>query len=61
MSRLGRSRGDEPGLEAIRGRETIHGALLTPGYLLALLLGTFAVSTGPYMKYQAEARVLVHP
>jgi len=33
LSRPGCSGGDEPGVEAIGGRE----ALLTPGYLLALL------------------------
>jgi len=45
-SRPVRSGGDEPGFEAIGGREPETGALSAPGYLLALLRELWHVPWG---------------
>jgi len=54
LSRPGRSRGDEPGFEAIRSCLHKRRALNTR-LSSGTSAGTFAVSAGPYRNYQAEA------
>ena len=54
LSGPGRSRGDEPGVEAIRG--CVHKRRALNTWLSSgTSVGTFAVSAGPYRNYQAEA------
>jgi len=54
LSGPGRSGGDEPGVEAIRGCVHKRRALNTR-LSSGTSAGTFAVSAGPYRNYQAEA------
>ena len=54
LSGLGRSGGDEPGVEAIGGCVHKRRALNTQ-LSSSTSAGTFAVSAGPYRNYQAEA------
>ena len=54
LSGPGRSRGDEPGFEAIGGCVHKRRALNTR-LSSGTSVGTFAVSAGPYRNYQAEA------
>ena len=54
LSGLGRSGGDEPGVEAIGGCVHKRHALNTR-LSSGTSAGTFAVSVGPYRNYQAEA------
>ena len=54
LSRPGRSGGDEPGFEAIRGCVHKRRALNTR-LSSGTSAGTFAVSAGPYINYRVEA------
>ena len=54
LSGPGRSGGDEPGVEAVRGCVHKRRALNTR-LSSGTSAGTFAVSAGPYRNYPAEA------
>ena len=60
LSRPGRPGGDEPGVEAIGSCVHKRRALNTR-LSSRTSAGTFAMSAGPYINYQAEAGTKIEP